>query len=86
MREYNAKEWDSMLNSNGFEVISSEMYIQHRPLSTLTNQVDEENIAKIEEIINNLTSQQKNVFNLRMINGETYLNHWYIMIKAQKVN
>jgi ubiquinone/menaquinone biosynthesis C-methylase UbiE len=85
IREYNSKEWMIMLKANGFEIVSTEMYIKHRPLSAFTDHVDPENVQKIYEIIDHLTKIQKNSLNLKKIKGELYLNHWFIMIKVKKI-
>jgi ubiquinone/menaquinone biosynthesis C-methylase UbiE len=85
IREYNSSEWMIMLKTNGFEVVSSEVYIKHRPLSALTANVDSVNVHKILEILDQLTKDQKVRLNLKKIKGELYLNHWFIMIKAKKV-
>jgi ubiquinone/menaquinone biosynthesis C-methylase UbiE len=85
IREYSTKEWNIMLNNNGFKVLSSESYNKFRPLSAFTSQVNPENVQKIHEIINNLSPNQKKIFNLKKIKGEFNLNHWFIMIKAKKM-
>jgi ubiquinone/menaquinone biosynthesis C-methylase UbiE len=82
VREYRPSEWKQMLQDAGFRVDAVEPYIKHRPLTSLTTDVSEENVRKIEETLNRLTAQQKEAFHLIEKDGERYLNHWFVMIAA----
>ncbi|HRX01565.1 MAG: methyltransferase domain-containing protein [Anaerolineae bacterium] len=84
VRQYRAREWDEMLEAAGCSVISSEVYIKHRPLSSLTDQVAPENVNQIHGILNSLSTTQQEKLALREIDGELYSNHWYITVAARK--
>ena len=71
-----------MLEEIGFQVGTIETYIQHRPLTSLTRDVSEENVKKIHDTLNKLTLPQKEAFQLVERNGELYLNHWYVLVSA----
>ena len=83
VREYRPGEWQRMLEESGYQVETMEPYIQHRPLTSLTKNVSEENTRKIQSTLNGLTASQKDAFQLVERNGELYLNHWYVLISAQ---
>ena len=59
-----------------------EPYVKHRPLSSLTEGVSAENVAKIHEALETLTAPQREVFNLIERDGQIYLNHWFVMVSA----
>jgi len=82
VREYRPSEWKWMLEEDGFRLEAMEPYIQHRPLTSLTRDVSEENVNKIRSTLNSLTDSQKEAFHLVDQNGEFYLNHWYVLISA----
>ena len=84
IRQYRKSEWENLLQKAGFVVKETETYTQHRPLTALTEGVSQENINKIHKTINSLTPHQKEALNLTELEGEVYLNHWYIMILAVK--
>jgi len=82
VREYRASEWQQMLSDAGFTIETVEPYIKHRPVTSLTNGVSEENVRKIHNTLANLSSQQRELFNLVEKDGELYSNHWFVMISA----
>jgi ubiquinone/menaquinone biosynthesis C-methylase UbiE len=84
IREYRPDEWRRILENAGFHVETAEPYIQHRPLTSLTRDVSEENVKKIHDILNQLTLPQKEAFHLVEQNGELYLNHWYVLVSASR--
>jgi SAM-dependent methyltransferase len=84
IREYRSAEWEQMLTEAGFNVENVEPYIQHRPLSSLTDNVDPQNVAEIQSIIAALNESQRKAMNVIEKDGELYLNHWYVMIAATK--
>jgi len=84
IREYRPSEWRRMLEDAGFQVQILEPYTQHRPLSSLTRDVSEENVKKIKSTLNHLTNSQKEAFHLVEQNGELHLNHWFVLVSACK--
>jgi ubiquinone/menaquinone biosynthesis C-methylase UbiE len=84
VREYRKSEWQSLLTTAGFQVETMELYIQHRPLTSLTDRVSPENVAQIHALIDLMTPAEKELMNIRGINGELYINHWFILIKTKK--
>ena len=84
MRQYRVGEWQEMLEAAGCAVVTSEMYIKHRPLRSLTDQVTAENVSQIHGILNSLSIEQQEKLALIEIDGEQYSNHWYITVAARK--
>ena len=84
IREYRSAEWARMLIEAGFQIETIEPYTQHRPLSSLTDNVDPQNVAEIKSIIATLNESQRKALNVIEKDGEIYLNHWYVMIAATK--
>jgi ubiquinone/menaquinone biosynthesis C-methylase UbiE len=84
IRQYRLSEWEWMLAEAGFAIETIEGYTKHRPLTSLTDGVDEENVLKIHALLNRLSVAEREALNLREVNGEPYLNHWYVMISARK--
>lgn len=82
VRQYRPSEWRAMMTDTGFAVETAELYIKHRPLTSLTAGVGEENVRKIHARLNGLNDDQKQSLNLTEVNGETYINHWYVLISA----
>jgi ubiquinone/menaquinone biosynthesis C-methylase UbiE len=84
IRQYRSSEWERMLIDAGFQIEAIEPYTQHRPLSSLTDNVDPQNVAKIRSIMAALNASQRKAMNVIEKDGEIYLNHWYVMIAAVK--
>jgi ubiquinone/menaquinone biosynthesis C-methylase UbiE len=84
VRQYRPSEWRTMLEEAGFVVESAELYTKHRPLTSLTKDVREENVQKIYARLESLNEQQRQVLNLAEVNGEPYINHWYVLIAAHR--
>ncbi|MCL4507010.1 MAG: methyltransferase domain-containing protein [Chloroflexi bacterium] len=82
VREYRPSEWRRMLEESGFQIEVIEPYVQHRPLSSLTHNVDAENVARIHTRLDSLNSEQRQRFNLIHIDGVLHINHWYILLAA----
>ncbi|MFI5396429.1 MAG: hypothetical protein ACHQ9S_12930 [Candidatus Binatia bacterium] len=60
-----------------------EPYTKHRPLTELTDRVSPQNVARLERILAALDAGQRARLNLTEIDGQPYLNHWYILIAAK---
>lgn len=84
VRQYRPSEWEAMLREAGMEVEAVETYTKHRPLSSLTDGVSEENVAAIEAALEDLSPQQRTALNLTETDGVRYINHWYLMVSAVK--
>jgi ubiquinone/menaquinone biosynthesis C-methylase UbiE len=84
VREYRASEWRDMLVGAGFSVERMEPFTEHRPLTSLTDRVGARDVKKIEEIISAMTAHEKELMNVREVDGQLYVNHWFIKIKAKK--
>jgi len=83
VRQYRASEWRRMLDEAGFAVETAEPYTKHRPLTSLTDGVSEENVRKIHEVLSRLNVRQTEALNLKEVGGQPYLNHWYVMLSAR---
>ncbi len=84
VREYRASEWRRLLEVHGFALETVESYLRHRPLSALTTDVSVEDAQKIHALLDALTPQQRATFDLRTVNGELHLNHWYVLLSGTR--
>lgn len=82
VRQYRPNEWHQLLETAGFDVTSVETYTRHRPLTALTDGVSPTNVRRIHALLDGLTPAQRRALHLVDIEGEPYLNHWYILIAA----
>jgi ubiquinone/menaquinone biosynthesis C-methylase UbiE len=83
IRQYRSSEWERMLIDAGFQIEAIEPYTQHRPLTSLTDNVDPQNVQEIEKIIAALNESQRTAMNVIEKDGQIYLNHWYVMMGAK---
>ena len=84
VRQYRPSEWKHMLTEASFVVDTVETYTKHRPLTSLTGGVGEENVRKIHAVLDGLNAQQREALNLKEVNGELHINHWYVLLSARK--
>jgi ubiquinone/menaquinone biosynthesis C-methylase UbiE len=84
VREYRPSEWRQLLEDHGFAVEAIEGYVKHRPLTALTAEVSPENVWRIHEMLDGLNPAQRAALNLREVDGQPHLNHWYVMIAGTK--
>ncbi|MDQ6748894.1 MAG: methyltransferase domain-containing protein, partial [Candidatus Dormibacteraeota bacterium] len=84
VRQYRALEWRRMLDAAGFVVGRLETYVQSRPLSAYTKDVDPARVAQVEEIVDRLTLRQREALELQQVDGETRLNHYYVSVVADR--
>lgn len=84
VREYRPSEWRRMLEELGFLLEEVVSYTRHRPLTSLTEGVSQENVQRIREVLDRLSVAQKEALNLVDVDGQPYLNHWFVMISAKK--
>jgi ubiquinone/menaquinone biosynthesis C-methylase UbiE len=84
VRQYRPSEWRRMLEEAGFTVHTIETYTKHRPLTSMTDGVSEGNVRKIYKTLDRLEAEQRGALNLKEVNGQLHLNHWYVMISARK--
>jgi SAM-dependent methyltransferase len=84
VQQYRPSEWQRMMLDARFTVEAIEPYTKHRPLSAFTNGVEPESVAEIERIIVKLNEAQRAALNVTEKDGETYLNHWYVMVVGVK--
>lgn len=82
VRQYRPSQWRSLLEASGFAVDVVEPYSKHLPLTSLTANVSPESAEKIRAIVKGLTDEQRKAMNVAEIEGEVYLNHWYVMLSA----
>jgi len=84
IREYRPSEWRTVLQAARFIVETIEPYTKHRPLSAFTSGVEPASVAEIRRIVAALNEAQRAVLNVADIDGEVYLNHWYVMVIGVK--
>lgn len=83
IREYRPSEWKRMLGAAGFQVHAVEPYEKHRPLTSLTARVAGRDLELIYETLDRLTPAQREAFKLSEVNGQPFINHWFVMIGAR---
>jgi ubiquinone/menaquinone biosynthesis C-methylase UbiE len=83
VRQYRPTQWQAMLEKSGFVVQSLEPYTKHRPLTSLTEGVSPENVRRIHSILDGLDGGLREKMNLAQVEGQLYLNHWYVMLLAR---
>jgi ubiquinone/menaquinone biosynthesis C-methylase UbiE len=83
VRQYRPDEWRRMLEGLGLLVEEVIPYTKHRPLSSLTAGVSRENVQRIHEVLGRLDVAQGKALNLRDVDSEPHLNHWYVTISAR---
>jgi len=84
VRQYRPSEWRQMLETRGFVLEAVEPYTRHRPLASLTNGVSTENVGNIYSVLERLTDAQRAALNVVEVNGQLFLNHWFVMLAARK--
>ncbi len=82
VREYRPSEWRRMLEESDFRAEVIDPYVQNRPVSTLTRNVDAANTACIHTRLESLTEEQRRHFGLKPVDGVLHLNHWYVLLSA----
>ena len=82
VRQYRVSEWSGMLRDAGLAVESIEQYTRHRPLTSLTADVEPEAVAQIGAIIAALSEEEGAAMSVVEKAGQIYTNHWYVMIAA----
>jgi ubiquinone/menaquinone biosynthesis C-methylase UbiE len=84
VREYRQSEWLTMLRSAGFAVEAIEGFTRHRPLTSLTDGATPEDARQVHEIIASLDPVQRQALNVADRDGETYSDHWYLLLSATR--
>lgn len=84
VRQYPPNEWEMMLREAGFSVDTIETYTRHRPLTSLTEGVSAANVEKINMLLDGLSTEQYAALNVSEIDGERWINHWYIMLAGSR--
>ena len=82
VRQYRPSEWRRLLEGQGFSVTALESYTKHRPLTAFTGKASPEGVQGIHATIARLTPMQREALNLREVNGEPFLMHWYCTVVA----
>ena len=83
VREYRPSEWRRMLDACGFTVELVEPHAKHRPLSSLTQGVADDDVQRIHDVLHRLDARQRTLFNLSELDGQLHLNHWYVLLRAR---
>lgn len=82
IREYRPSEWAALLTRHGFAVDAVQPYELHRPLTSLTRDVCAEDVAKIHAFLAGLKPEERAKLKNTDVNGEPYINHWFVMVAA----
>jgi ubiquinone/menaquinone biosynthesis C-methylase UbiE len=85
VRQYRPSEWSRMLHEAGFEVDAVEPYVQHRPISSLTTDVEEPDRTEIEQLVAMMPERLRTIFDLREVDGVIAFNHWYVIVAAHRI-
>lgn len=82
VRQYRPSEWASLLADAGYKVELIEPYTRHRPLTSLTVNVEPEKVAEIRAVVAALSPEQRAAMNASERDGETYTDNWYLTAVA----
>lgn len=83
VREYRASEWVALLEAAGFVVEAVEPYVQNRPLTSLTERADPEDVRALHALVEGLDASQREALGVRQGDGGWTTNHWYVMLAAR---
>lgn len=84
VRQYRPAQWRHLLEAAGFAVDRVEPYTKHRPLTSLTEGVSREDVAKIEAALAGLDEATRAKIDLREVGGVRHITHWYVMLAASR--
>lgn len=84
VREYRPDEWARMLEGAGFAVEVAEPYRRHRPLTAYTDGALPANVTRIHALLGGLTPEQRAALNFRDVDGEPYLDHYFVLLAAER--
>jgi len=85
VRQYRPNQWCALLETAGLSVELVEPYTKHRPVTAFTNRVPPENVAKIREIFDGLSHQERSKLSFDVVDGEERSTHWYVIVSARKL-
>ena len=83
VRQYRPREWQEMLESHGFSVTAVEGYTRHRSITALTRDVDPDDAAEIHRQLEATTPEERQVLDLRHVDGELHHLHWFVTVAAE---
>ena len=84
VRQYRPSEWRTMLERHGFQVDMVETYTRHRSISALTRDVAPERVARIHEILAAIDDETRSILDVREIDGELHLTHFFVLVAATR--
>jgi len=84
VREHGRREWEAMLRKAGFALIEVHEYRRHLPLSTMTWNAEPADAKEIERTVSSLPSDLRGRMAVEELNGKTYMDQYYITIRATK--
>jgi ubiquinone/menaquinone biosynthesis C-methylase UbiE len=84
VREYSPSHWRDVLEGHHFRIDHLSQYIEHRPISSLTDGASDADAAEIMATLKALEMDQREALNLVEVDGQLHLNHWYVVVKAIK--
>ncbi len=82
IREYRPSEWVAMLEKAGFVVDSVEVYILNRPISSMTEDVAPDDVARIYALVESMTPEQAEALHVGQRHGTIYFDHHYLLVGA----
>lgn len=80
VRQHRLSQWRHLLESAGFAIDREELYTRLRPVSALTDGVEPEQRAQIEQIFATLTDAQREKLGVTGAGESLQSRHWYVMI------
>ena len=84
VRQYRPGRWRELVEAAGLAAELVEPYTKHRPVSALTNRVAPEDAARIHEILDGLSPEERAKLRLETVDGEPHSTHWYVIVAARK--
>jgi ubiquinone/menaquinone biosynthesis C-methylase UbiE len=84
MREYSPAEWTTFCEGVGLVVDTVEVYIRHRPITSLTEGVAAEDVAEIHRLVETLPPNQAKALHLERRSDAIWFDHHYLLIAAHR--
>lgn len=84
VRQYRPSAWRRLLERHGFRLDHIELQTKHRPLTSYTEGTSEEQTRLIHRTVASLDAEQRQRLNLVEADGALRLDHWYVLLSAER--
>ena len=85
VRQHTPEEWQKLYRKHGFDVTHTQPYSKHRPITSLTDGTTPEETSEIHRLLEELSSEEQVIFDLRKVDGVLHHLHWYVTVAGRKL-